>query len=640
MVNAKYFPYFYRVKRLLTTLFSLLLVLFSVPAFSAEENKQVLVICSHSESSDWAQDLIKPLADIASARPDITVSSYYLGFTSIAEESELEVREQEIFSQFPEAPDLVVIVGGSGYIVTEPVNERWPGIPIILVGENDYYCSAFHTLGGGVNPRATRYPVSRFLDRDVNITLLHTPAMVDETVALMRKLIPDMQKLIYIAGENYQSREQQVRLERYLSSMNAHLEYEPIYATDVTTDELMLRLRKENPSTTGILFGSWIVHKGYEETIASRLNVTHIIESLVPVFNLFWCDLGKNRLIVGYDTYDHAAYHKALRERVESVLDRGTAPRDIPFIRFSSDKPTVNFTALENFGMDTSLIPEEAIIIGQHQSFWQAFKRQLLWIIIVLGVIFIAGLIIVLQHDVNVQRRAKIAAQDANRMKTLFVQNMSHEIRTPMNAIIGFAQLLGLPDGVNTEEEKAEYLSYVMNNSHLLTLLVGDILSLSDIENGNYHMNFSSCNLNEMCRMSIKSVDHRAQPGVTISFIPGLPEDLRIYTDGMRVQQVLINYLTNACKHTSSGTIVLESSLEANPGMITFSVTDTGHGVPPDKAQVIFQRFVKLDSFVQGAGLGLSICKVISENLGGNVWLDTSYTGGARFLFTIPFKLQ
>lgn len=227
-------------------------------------------------------------------------------------------------------------------------------------------------------------------------------------------------------------------------------------------------------------------------------------------------------------------------------------------------------------------------------------------------------------------------ANQANKAKTAFLSNMSHEIRTPMNAIIGFAQLLGLPDGYNTEEEKAEYLSYVMNNSHLLTMLIGDILSLSDMENGNYVLNIEPCNLNEICRMAIKSTDNRVQPGVVMSFETSLPEELRIETDGMRVQQILINYLTNACKHTSEGSIVLKA--ETSQEQILFSVTDTGPGVPAEKAEEIFKRFVKLNDFVQGTGLGLSICHTLAEKLGGHVWLDTSYTGGARFMFTIPCK--
>ena len=221
-------------------------------------------------------------------------------------------------------------------------------------------------------------------------------------------------------------------------------------------------------------------------------------------------------------------------------------------------------------------------------------------------------------------------------MKTAFIQNMSHEIRTPLNSIIGFSQLLGMPEGAVTEEEKQEYLGYVMNSSQLLTMMINDILSLSDMERGHYTVNLMSTDLNEMVRQAIKTVEGRLTSGVSIVEQSGIAEGARYITDGMRVQQILINFLTNSIKHTASGEIVIASSLVENPGFITFSVADTGPGVPPDKADSIFERFVKLDSSKQGTGLGLSICRMMADSLGGKVWLDTQYTSGARFMLTIP----
>jgi signal transduction histidine kinase len=167
-------------------------------------------------------------------------------------------------------------------------------------------------------------------------------------------------------------------------------------------------------------------------------------------------------------------------------------------------------------------------------------------------------------------------------------------------------------------------------------MMINDILSLSDMERGHYTVNLMSTDLNEMVRQAIKTVEGRLTSGVTIVEEPGIAEGARYITDGMRVQQILINFLTNAIKHTESGQIVISSSLIENPGYITFSVADTGTGVPPDKADSIFERFVKLDSSKQGTGLGLSICRMMASSLGGKVWLDTQYTEGARFMLTIP----
>ena len=231
--------------------------------------------------------------------------------------------------------------------------------------------------------------------------------------------------------------------------------------------------------------------------------------------------------------------------------------------------------------------------------------------------------------------KAKERAEKSDMLKTQFVQNMSHEIRTPLNAIVGFAQLLSLPDGFNTEEEKAQYSDYIQNNSSMLMMLIDDILDISDAENGSYRIVLEDAPVNFICRNAIKSVEYRTPPGVEMKFTTEVGDDYVVNTDARRVQQVIINYLTNACKHTESGSITVHCSTSENPGRVTFSVTDTGCGVPPEMAQNIFERFTKLDAFKQGAGLGLNICSTIAAKLGGKVYLDTSYKDGARFVFVI-----
>ncbi len=227
----------------------------------------------------------------------------------------------------------------------------------------------------------------------------------------------------------------------------------------------------------------------------------------------------------------------------------------------------------------------------------------------------------------------------ANETKTRFVQNMSHEVRTPLNAIVGFSQLLSLPDGSFPEEEKAEFANHIVNNSKMLNMLLDDILNASSMDSGGYSIFLEDCDCHFVCNAAINSAEHRLQPGVTMTYKPEEPGPVHIQTDPRRLQQILINYLTNACKHTTEGSIVLTSSTTAEPGRIVFAVEDTGTGVPPDKAEAIFGRFTKLNEFVQGTGLGLSICREIAEKMGGHVWLDTSYgPPGARFVLSLPLQ--
>ena len=225
----------------------------------------------------------------------------------------------------------------------------------------------------------------------------------------------------------------------------------------------------------------------------------------------------------------------------------------------------------------------------------------------------------------------------ADAAKTRFVQNMSHEVRTPLNAIVGFSQLLSLPDGALSPEEKDEFSGHIINNSQMLTMLLDDILNASSMDKGDYKINYEQGECGFLCQAAISSSEHRLQPGVTMTYEPGFEGTHNVWTDPRRVQQILINLLTNACKHTAQGSIVLRCSLTEKPGMVTFSVTDTGTGVPDDQAEKIFDRFTKLNEFVQGTGLGLSICRDIAERMKGKVYLDTSYkAGGARFVFEIP----
>lgn len=227
----------------------------------------------------------------------------------------------------------------------------------------------------------------------------------------------------------------------------------------------------------------------------------------------------------------------------------------------------------------------------------------------------------------------------ANAAKTRFVQNMSHEVRTPLNAIVGFSQLLALPDGSFPEEEKAEFSDHIINNTKMLTMLLDDILNASAMDAGKYRITYEEGEMHFIAQAAIRSAEHRLQPGVKMYYAPESEEPFTFQTDPRRVQQILINLLTNSCKHTKEGEIRLSSSLTSRPGFVSYFVTDTGPGVPADQAERIFERFTKLNDFVQGTGLGLSICRDIAGRMGASVYLDTTYTaGGARFVFEVPVE--
>lgn len=234
-------------------------------------------------------------------------------------------------------------------------------------------------------------------------------------------------------------------------------------------------------------------------------------------------------------------------------------------------------------------------------------------------------------------RQAKDQAEESNRLKSAFLANMSHEIRTPLNAIVGFSSILA--QDVN-EKEKIEYLSIIEHNNNLLLQLISDILDIAKIEAGTLEFVYSQVDMNtilmEIEQTSRLKLDNNST--VIIQAEPALP-DLTLYTEQIRVTQVITNFISNAIKFTEQGSIRFGYTPPEN-GYIYFYVTDTGTGIPADKQKQIFNRFIKLDSFEQGTGLGLSICKSIIETLGGDIGVNSEEGKGSTFWFTLPYRTK
>lgn len=230
---------------------------------------------------------------------------------------------------------------------------------------------------------------------------------------------------------------------------------------------------------------------------------------------------------------------------------------------------------------------------------------------------------------------ARDKAEESNRLKSAFLANMSHEIRTPLNAIVGFSSLM---KSVDETQEREEYMRIIESNNDLLLQLVGDILDLSKIEAGTLEIVESVFEVGTMLTDTTKALQLRADSKRLTVRLGDYPEKCFIRTDRNRLNQVLTNLVTNAIKFTDEGGEISIGCKLLQNKMLRFYVKDTGCGIPPEKQQEIFTRFVKLNSFVQGTGLGLPICQTIINKLGGDIGVDSMPGKGSTFWFTLPYQ--
>lgn len=233
---------------------------------------------------------------------------------------------------------------------------------------------------------------------------------------------------------------------------------------------------------------------------------------------------------------------------------------------------------------------------------------------------------------------SKEKAEMSDSLKSAFLANMSHEIRTPLNSIVGFSDVLAM--GGSTEDEQQSYYKIIKTNSDLLLRLINDILDLSRLEANRVTLTWEECDVVQLCSQVVASVSFSRQSSDNQFLFSTSFETFRMVTDVQRMQQVIINLLSNADKFTKRGKITLDFSVNEEKQMAIFSVTDTGCGIPKEKQGLVFERFEKLNEYAQGTGLGLSICKLIVHKWRGSIWIDPDYTGGARFVFSHPLNIE
>ena len=403
---------------------------------------------------------------------------------------------------------------------------------------------------------------------------------------------------------------------------------------------------RQLPENTVILVGTWRVdmNEGY-----FMRNATYAMMEATPTIPAFT----PSSVSLGYWAIGGVLpdYRKVGGEMAMESIRMDQHPEDTgKHLSIIGSKAVLDSRKVKEWGLHPSVLPFKVQLVNQPVSFYQQYTYQI-WSACALFVILVLGLCISLFYYFRTKRLkdellksekdlrvAKDRAEESNRLKSAFLANMSNEIRTPLNSIVGFSDVLAM--GGSTEDEQQSYYKIIKTNSDLLLRLINDILDLSRLEANRVTLTWEECDVVQLCSQVVASVSFSRQSSDNQFLFSTSFETFRMVTDVQRMQQVIINLLSNADKFTKRGKITLDFSVNEEKQMAIFSVTDTGCGIPKEKQGLVFERFEKLNEYAQGTGLGLSICKLIVHKWRGSIWIDPDYTGGARFVFSHPLNIE
>ena len=466
---------------------------------------------------------------------------------------------------------------------------------------------------------------------------------VEANINLIKHLYPNTKNIAFVSDNSYGGVSLQAHV---VAEMKKHPELNLILL-DGRTNTIYTISDKlhELPPNTALLMGTWRVdmYDGY-----FMRNATYTMMEAagdVPTFSI--SSVGIGYWAIGGVTPSYRPLGKDMAYQAVRLLQG--ADSDRIEVEVIPNKVMMDSKIVKEKRLDLSFIHQPIEMVNENPSFYEQYKYHI-WTVATILVVLSAGLFVSLyfyyhtkklkdelQESESALRDAKDRAEESSRLKSAFLANMSHEIRTPLNAIVGFSDVLA--SGGSSEDEQQGYVDIIKTNSDLLLRLINDILDVSRLEADRVTFTFEECDVVPLCQRVLASVS-QARKSENEFIFECARESMDMRTDTQRLQQVIINLLSNADKFTRNGKITLGLKVDEKQREVLFSVSDTGTGIPLEKQKLVFERFEKLNEYVQGTGLGLSICKLTVEKWGGEIWVDPGYTDGARFVFTHPLDIE
>ena len=617
-----------------------------LPAFSITGEHPVLIISSYNpdagRTSSNISDFMEEFQRLGGTN---TVALENMNCKSFSEAPFWEKRMAGLLSKYQndKSPALIVLIGQEAWAAYLSLEDSVRGnTPVVsaLSSRNAIL------LPGDTIDLKTWMPESvdfftDFPDSPIKAGFVYEYD-VEANINMVKQMYPDTENIAFISDNSYGG----VAMQAYVvKEMKKFPELDLILLDGrVNTIYTICDRLHELPEHTAVLMGTWRVDMNDGYFMRNATYAMMEAAPALPTFSLssaglgYWAVAG---IVLAYRALGKEMARQSYR-LLTDPQDGNTHMEVIP------NETILDGKLVKEKKLNIAGLPQPVKMLNVTPSFYEQYKYHI-WSVGAVLLVLLGGLFVSLyfyyhtkklKDELEVSegalREAKDRAEESSRLKSAFLANMSHEIRTPLNAIVGFSDVLSA--GGASEEEQRGYFEIIRTNSDLLLRLINDILDVSRLEADRVILSLESCNVVQICQQVVASVA-QARRSTNQFLFECEREVVEMRTDVQRLQQVVINLLSNADKFTKEGTITLKLEPDTAGNVAVFSVTDTGCGIPLDKQKRVFERFEKLNEYVQGTGLGLSICKLTVEKWGGEIWIDPAYTNGARFMFTHPMNL-
>ena len=629
----------YRTLLCLTAFFSLMF-----PAFSATGDHPVLIISSYNPDSRQTSDNISNfMEEFQRLGGTCGVELENMNCKSFSESPLWKTRMAGILSKYRDTkePSLVILIGQEAWAAYLSLEDSVRGDVPVMTALASRNVVLLPEQGADLK---TWMPESLDFFADFAGSPIKSGFVYQYDVAanirMIKRLYPQTEHIAFISDNSYGG----VTLQAHVVKEMKKFPELSLILLDGRVNTIYTISDKLHslPPRTVLLMGTWRVdmNDGY-----FMRNATYAMMEAAPGLPAFSItSVGIGYWAVGGVVPVYRALGRDMARQAVRVLAN---PKNSE-IEIISCETVMDGKLVKERKLDIASIPGPIRLVNVTPGFYEQYKYHI-WGVAAVLVILLTGLLITLyffyrtkrlKDELEVSeaalREAKDRAEESNRLKSAFLANMSHEIRTPLNAIVGFSDVLSAGD--TAIDDQRGYFEIIKANSDLLLRLINDILDVSRLEADRVTLTLEKCDVVQVCTQVTASVTQARRSSNRIVF-ESAADSLEIRTDIQRLQQVVINLLSNADKFTENGTITLKLEPDMRNRTALFSVSDTGCGIPPEKRKRVFERFEKLNEYAQGTGLGLSICNLIVEKWGGRIWIDSQYTRGARFVFTHPLDL-